>query len=155
MSLDLRAELKQAKPFGNLREEAHVSVARTAAVLHDAFERILKPHGLSAAQYNVLRILRGAGDEGLCRYEVRERMVTRMPDVTRLLDRLEDAGLITRLRGTEDRRLVSTRLTKKGRHLVADLDGEVAAEHSRRLGHLSDRQLQSLIDLLALAREGA
>lgn len=152
MSPDLRQELRQRKPFANLQQEAHLNLARTGAGLQDAFERMLKPHGISATQYNVLRILRGAGPEGLCRHEIRDRLVTRMPDVTRLLDRMEDAGLVTRVRSTEDRRLVATRLTDRGRKLVDSLDAPVAEEHRRRLAHLSEKQLRTLIELLTLAR---
>ena len=83
---DLRIEIRQQKPFASLEQEAFLNIERTGAVLHDAFERMLKPHGISMTQFNVLRILRGAGEKGLCRNEVRDRLVTRMPDVTRLLD---------------------------------------------------------------------
>src|SRR5688500_12106387 len=110
MPPDLREELRQSRPFATPSHEAHLSVLRTAAVLTDAIEQALRPYGITGAQYNVLRILRGSPD-GLCRNEVRDRMLTRMPDVTRLLDRMEDAGLIWRARGVEDRRLVTTRLT--------------------------------------------
>jgi DNA-binding MarR family transcriptional regulator len=151
----LRDEIRQRKPFDGLEQEAFLSIGRTEAALRDGFERILKPHGISLTQYNVLRILRGAGPEGLCRNEIRDRLVTRMPDVTRLLDRMEDARLVTRVRSTEDRRLVTTRLTRDGRALVDRLDGPVATEHRRRLGHLSRGRLQTLIDLLALVRRRA
>lgn len=152
MSPDLLAELRQLRPFASLQEEAYVGVALTAAVLQDAFERMLKPHGISAAQYNVLRILRGAEPEGLCRFEVRDRMISRMPDVTRLLDRLEKSGLISRVRGTEDRRVVLTRLTDQGRELVDALDAEVEAEHQRCLGHMDEKELRKLMQLLETAR---
>ena len=154
MSSDLREQLRQRKPFESLQQEAYLNLARTEALLSDALEQVLKPYGISGTQYNVLRILRGAESNGLCRYEIRDRLITRMPDVTRLLDRMEDAGLVTRVRGSEDRRLVSTRLTKAGRELVDSLDEPVNEEHRRRLGHLSDAQLRTLIELLGLAREG-
>ena len=153
MTPDLRTEIRQARPFASPEQEAHLNIGRTDAVLSDALERMLKPFGISGTQYNVLRILRGAGPEGLCRNEVRDRLLTRMPDVTRLLDRMEDAGLIVRTRSTEDRRLVSTRLTTRGRELVDSLDAPVAAEHRRRLGHLSEQQLRTLVELLTLARQ--
>lgn len=153
MARDLRDDLRQSKPFESLQQEAHLNVARTAAMLGDAFERLLRPYGISATQYNVLRILRGAGAEGLCRNDVRDRLLTRMPDVTRLLDRMEAAGLVTRARSTEDRRLVTTRLTDRGRQLVDSLDRPVADEHLRRLGHLSDDELRMLIRLLTRVRE--
>jgi DNA-binding MarR family transcriptional regulator len=100
----------------------------------------------------VLRILRGAGDEGLCRNEVAERLLNRMPDATRLLDRMEAAGLVTRERSSEDRRLVRTQITKKGRQLVDSLDEPVEKEHERQLGHMSEKQLRALIDLLTVVR---
>ena len=153
MSPDLREELRQQKPFESLYQEAHLSIARTQAVLDDAFEQLLRPYGVSAAQYNVLRILRGAPHDGLCRNEVRDRMLTRMPDVTRMLDRMEHAGWITRTRSTEDRRLVTTQLTPEGRALVDSLDEPVAEEHRRRFGHLGDAQLRTLVELLALVRQ--
>src|SRR5512137_1407261 len=114
MAADLRTELKQTRPFRSAREEAWLSIQRTAAVLEHAFETWLKPSGITATQYNVLRILRGAGSDGLCRNEIRERMVRRVPDVTRLLDRLEEQGLIGRARGGSDRRFVNTRVTRAG-----------------------------------------
>ncbi|HEX3157868.1 MAG TPA: MarR family transcriptional regulator [Gemmatimonadaceae bacterium] len=155
MPNDLRAELQQRKAFASQQQETYLNVARTAAVLSDALEQMLKPYGVSATQYNVLRILRGAGPDGLCRNEVRDRLLTRMPDATRLLDRLEAAGLVTRVRSTADRRLVTTRLTTRGRALVDELDSPVAAEHERCLGHLAPGQLRTLSELLTLARQAA
>lgn len=150
---DLREELRQRKPFGSLTQEAHLNLGRTTAVLQEGIDRVLKPFGLSGTQYNVLRILRGAEPGGLCRHEIRDRLISRMPDVTRLLDRMEQAGLVTRERGEADRRLVSTRLTAKGRELVDSLDGPIAEEHERQLGHLDEGQLRTLIRLLTLARD--
>jgi len=153
MTPALRDELRQRKPFTSLEQEAFLNIGRTAAVLRDGLEQVLTPQGISLTQYNVLRILRGAGPEGLCRNEIRDRLVSRMPDVTRLLDRMEAGGLVTRVRSTEDRRLVTTRLTARGRDLVDSLDGPVAAEHQRRLGHLSKAQLRTLVELLTLVRQ--
>lgn len=152
MPADLRTEIRQRKPFTSTGHEAHLSIQRTAAVLQDAFEQLLRPYGISGVQYNVLRILRGAPD-GLCRNEVRDRMLTRMPDVTRLLDRMEEAELIWRARGTEDRRLVTTRLTAEGRRLVDELDDVVAAEHRRTMVNLSEPEQRTLTDLLARVRD--
>ena len=152
MSPDLREELQQTRPFVSLEQEAFLNLLRTQAELSDSFEQMLRPHGLSGTQYNVLRILRGAGPEGLCRNEIRGRLLTRMHDVTRLLDRMEAAGLVTRARSTEDRRQVGTQLTERGRALVDQLDAETAQEHRRRLGHLTESQLKSLVELLTLAR---
>lgn len=153
MSSALQDELRQQKPFTSLAQEAHLSIGRTEVVLQEGLERVLRPHGISATQYNVLRILRGAGPGGLCRHEIRDRLLTRMPDVTRLLDRMEEAGLVVRERGTEDRRLVSTQLTTRGRELVDTLDEPVAEEHARAFGHLGDEPLRTLIQLLALVRQ--
>ncbi len=153
MPSNLRAELQQRTPFQSLQQEAHLNLVRTHALLQDAFDELFKPYGLSSTQYNVLRILRGAEPGGLCRNELRDRLVTRMPDVTRLLDRMEDVGLVKRERDTNDRRMVTTLLTKQGRRLVADLDDVVAAEHQRTLGHLNKTQLGALVELLSLARE--
>jgi DNA-binding MarR family transcriptional regulator len=148
----LREELRQQKPFRSLREEALLNIARTEAVTRERLERVLAPHGLSMTQYNVLRILRGAGKAGLCRNDIGDRLVSRMPDVTRLLDRMESAGLVSRIRSTEDRRLVNTTLTAKGRSIVDDLDAQVAAAQKAQLGHMTSEQLRTLVDLLGLAR---
>lgn len=152
MTPDLRTELKQRKPFVSLQQEAQLNIVRTSNLLADAFEQLLKPHGITGTQYNVLRILRGAEPGGLCRNEVRERLLSRMPDATRLLDRMEEAGLVTRSRDGGDRRLVTTRITRQGQRLVDDLDGLVEEEHQRRLGHLSEQQTRTLIKLLTLVR---
>ena len=149
----LQDDLRQGKPFTSLHEEAFLSVARTEAVLHDGLDRVLGPHGLSLTQYNVVRMLRGAGPAGLCRNEIRDRLITRMPDVSRLLDRMEAAGLVHRVRGAADRRLVNTTLTERGSELVNQLDAEVTALHAGQLGHLNKTQLRSLIELLSMARE--
>jgi DNA-binding MarR family transcriptional regulator len=153
MSPSLRAELRQRKPFTSLHQEAQLNIYRTSAVLADAFERLIEPYGVSPTQYNVLRILRGAEPGGLCRNDLRDRMLTRMPDVTRLLDRMEAAGLVQRARDAEDRRLVTTRITGEGRRLLGELDPVVEQEHLRRLGHLDAGQLRTLVDLLTLVRE--
>lgn len=153
MTPDLRQELSQNKPFRSPHQEAQLSVVRTASLLTDAFEKLLKPYDITAAQYNVLRILRGAQREGLCRNELRCRLLTRMPDVTRLLDRMENAGLVARAREGDDRRRVSTTITAKGRRLVDKLDDVVAAEHQRRFGHLGRDRLNDLIETLAEVRE--
>jgi DNA-binding MarR family transcriptional regulator len=150
----LRSEIKQRKAFASLEQEALLSIERTAAVLGHAFAEALKPHGITPTQYNVLRILRGAGRGGLCRNEVRDRLVAQVPDVTRLLDRLEEAGLVERERSTEDRRLVATRITADGLALLRSLDEPVLVMHKEHLGHLSAKQLRTLTHLLALARGG-
>jgi len=136
------------KPATSLQHAAQLSVIRTGAMLQDDFERMLAPYGLGGAQFNVLRILRGAGTGGLCRNELRDRMLTRMPDMTRLLDRMERSGLVVRTRKDEDRRMVTTRLTREGRQLIDSIDADAAREQKRRFRSLSDTQLHALIDLL-------
>lgn len=152
MDLRLQDEIKQRKPFGSLEQEATLNVVRTGAVLNDLLDQLVKPYGLSMPQYNVLRILRGAEPSALCRNEIRDRMVTRMPDMTRLLDRMEEAGLVARNRETDDRRLVLTRLTDEGHRLLDEIDPLVVAEHERRFGNLRREDLKTLIELLTTVR---
>ena len=154
MSPGLQQDLKQKKPFRSLQQEAYLSVVRTSTALTDAMEELVKSRGISATQYNVLRILRGSDAEGLCRNALRDRMLTRMPDMTRLLDRMEEAGLVVRVREGEDRRMVMTRITAKGRALLDALDAPVMALHRKQMAGLTDAQLRSLSDLLTLVRDG-
>ena len=155
MPRDLRLDLRQAKPFRSLEEEAFLNLARTASELGDSLELLLKTYGISAAQYNVLRILRGAGPAGLCRNEIRDRLVARMPDVTRLLDRLEALGYVRRQRDTDDRRQVATFLTDVGADLLARLDVPIETTHKQQLQHLTADELRTLIALTTRARQGA
>jgi DNA-binding MarR family transcriptional regulator len=150
---DLKTELKQRRPFRSLEHEAHLSIQRTAAELEHEFETLVKPFKVTATQYNVLRILRGAEPTGLCRNEIGSRMLRRVPDVTRLLDRLEQSRLIVRDRGGDDRRYVTTRITNAGLQLLAKLDPVVDLLHADRLGHLREADLQTLVELLGRVRE--
>lgn len=154
MTKDLRTDLKQNAPFGSLQQEVFLNLMRTSAELeHDLTER-LKPFGLTLTQYNALRILRGAGPDGLCRNEIRDRMIRPLPDATRLLDRLAEMGLVERGRESDDRRFVTTRITKRGLDLLARMDQPVAAMHATQLGHLSRADLRELANLLTQARKG-
>ena len=153
MPSDLQAELKQNKPFKSLKEEAHLSIRRTAALLEHAFETALKPHKITGTQYNVLRILRGSEPDGLCRNEVGARLVRQVPDVTRLLDRLEDATLISRQRVGTDRRYVTTRITRAGLRLLDQVQHRIDEIHEEQLGHLDQAQLRRLVTLLAAVRQ--
>jgi DNA-binding MarR family transcriptional regulator len=153
MTARLQDELKQTKPFRSLEEEATLSIVRTAAMLEHALAQALRPHGITATQYNVLRIVRGAGPEGLCRNEVGARLVRAVPDVTRLLDRMEEMGVIVRERGDKDRRVVRTRATKKGLDLAARVDADVAAYHGARFKKLDRKALRTLVELLGAVRE--
>ena len=118
----LATALKQNRPFVSLEQEVYLSILRTASELTYAVDQFFRPFDITPSQYNVLRILRGAGADGLCRNEISERMVTATPDMTRLLDRMEKAGWVTRERAEEDRRQVSTHITKPGMELLARLE---------------------------------
>ena len=152
MASQLQAELKQRKPFGSLEEEASLSIKRTAAEMEYLGAELLKQWGITSTQYNALRILRGAGEGGLCRNEIRDRLIARVPDATRLLDRLEDMKLVTRTRVGDDRRFVQTRITKAGLDLLDELHDKVMAVHQQLLGHLGPQKLKQLIELLAEVR---
>ena len=149
----LQDEIRQTRPFACPQQEAHLAVLRTAAVLDHALAEALRAWEITPTQYNVLRILKGAGEEGLCRNEVRERMVARVPDATRLLDRMEAAGLIERERSREDRRFVTTRISAAGLRLLDELEEPVVAIHRDHLGGLDEGELRTLIDLLGRIRE--
>jgi DNA-binding MarR family transcriptional regulator len=152
MSNRLRDEIKQTRPFSSPEQEAFLSLGRTWAVLEHAMAEALKPHGITPTQYNVLRILRGAGEAGLCRSEIIERMIARVPDATRLLDRMEAVALVERERSEEDRRFVTTRITAQGLRMLAALDATILELHQRQFAALDETGLRTLIDLLALAR---
>ena len=140
------------RPRRSLEADAYLDLQRTAAVLTRAVSERLRPEHLSPAQYNVLRILRGAGPGGLACGEIAERMLTRDPDVTRLLDRLEERRLVARTRARRDRRVVRTRVTASGLRLLARLDEPITRMHAAQLGYIGPAKLRALIRLLALAR---
>ena len=149
----LQDEIKQRSPFDSLEQEALLNLLRTADVLMRRIIAVLKPYGLSHSQYNVLRILRGAGEDGLACREIGDRMITHDPDITRLLDRLEARGLVTRTRDQQDRRIVMARVTAEGLRLLAQLDGPIEEVDRRPLEHLGESRLRALIALLEAARE--
>ena len=152
MSLKLVDEIKQSKPFASPETEACLNLKRTAALFEQQLVELLRPYGITPTQYNVLRILRGAGSEGLCRYEVGDRLVAPGPDVTRLLDRLEKTSLISRARDNENRRLVKATITQAGLDLVASLDDPIRRLHITQLGHLGKTNVRALNELLTNAR---
>src|ERR1700757_4601483 len=135
-------------------EATFLELLRTTDLLSRGLVRIMKTEDLSPTQYNVLRILRGA-PEGLACGEIANRMITRDPDVTRLLDRLEKRELISRCRETKDPRNVMGRLPPEGLKLLARLDEPVQAAHRKQLGHLGRERLQALTELMSLARSRA
>lgn len=150
--MSLGREIKKSRPFDSSEQEAMLNVLRTADLLAAEVADVLKPFGLSATQYNVLRILRGTGPDGLPCGEVAQRMITRDPDVTRLLDRMEKRKLISRCRDTRDRRVVCATIAATGEKLLSKLDPVVIEAHRKQLGHLTTEQLAQLIELLELAR---
>ena len=149
--------MKATPQSGNRRgaagaeEAAFLDLLRTTDMLSRALVRVLKTEGLSSTQYNVLRILRGAGEKIPCG-EIARRMITRDPDITRLLDRLEQRRLISRGRESKDRRMVMARITGDGLKVLARLDGPIEATHRRQLGHLGKERLRALTNLLGAAR---
>lgn len=151
--MTLMDEIKQSKPFARPADEALLSILRTAAVLEHAENEVLKAHGLTHTQYNVLRILRGAGKRGLCGRDIAERMVSNVPDVSRLLDRMEETGLIARTRDPDDRRHVTARITPAGRKVVADATPELERATRARATRLSPAAIEGLIRALAAIRE--
>jgi DNA-binding MarR family transcriptional regulator len=149
----LRSEIKQTKPFASAAEEAFLNLLRTSGQLQQALAAELKPYGLTPTQYNVLRILRGAHPEALPCGEVGARMVTPEPDVTRMLDRLERRELVSRRRDRTDRRVVMATIEAPGLELLSRLDRPVVDWLDQHLGHLGDDRLDTLIELLQLARK--
>src|SRR5579863_3230059 len=146
-------QLKNRRPgMPSSEEAAFLDLLRTTDMLSRGLVTILKPEDLSSTQYNVLRILRGA-PEGLPCGEIAKRMITRDPDITRLLDRLEKRGLITRSREAKDRRTVMTRITGEGLKLLARLDEPVQEAHRKQLGHLGRERLNVLMELLREAQK--
>ena len=148
-----RAQNGPSRTAPPLEQEAFLHLMRTADALMRDLEEVFKPAGLSPTQYNVLRILRGAGPgAGMACNQIGQRMITRDPDMTRLLDRLEKRGLITRSRDTKDRRVVHARITDQGLKLIKGLDRPVQDAHRRQLGNLGNKRLKMLSQLLEEAR---
>lgn len=148
-------KIKSDRRHGHSREEdAFLSLWRTADLLSRKLERVLRSAGISPNQYNVLRILRGSPQGLPCR-DIGELMISRDPDITRLLDRLEKANLVSRARETKDRRMVLTRITPQGLRLLTDLDRPITDCHREQLGHLGRQRLRNLLELLEVARQKA
>jgi DNA-binding MarR family transcriptional regulator len=150
----LLKEIHKVKPFDCVQQELFLNLIRTADHLMRGFEELLKPYNLSPTQYNILRILRGSGENGMPCKGIGEHLITRDPDITRLLDRLEARSLITRQRDTKDRRVVSTRLTAEGAKVLRELDKPVVEMHRSQLAHMAEMKITELIDLLEEVRNG-
>ena len=144
----LGKEIKQKKPFQSIEEEAYLNIVRTADTLIRNEERLLKLSELTFSQYNLLRILKGAGDEGLPCIELAERMITYSPDLTRLLDRLEARQLVSRARDEKDRRVVRTRITFGGTELLRRLEKPVKDVHRHQLGVINRERILDLIRMM-------
>ena len=153
MTTQLQHDIKQQAPFAVVQEELWLNLSRTAATVGHGLEQSLRPFGLSLTQYNVLRILRGAGEPGLCQYEIRDRLVAQVPDVPRILDRMEKAGWVERRRGASDRRMVMTALTASGTKLVNDLDEPLVRVMGDMFPSLNSAEIETLNTLLVEARK--
>ena len=148
----VQSEIRQSRPFRSTAQEATVALLRTASVVGRALGRVIEPWGLSLAQYNALRIIRGAGTGGIPTLAIRERMIEEGTTITRILDKLEDAGHIRRERSTPDRRQVMCFATAAGRKLLDEIDPVVDAADEEAVAALSARQLEQLIELLDIVR---
>lgn len=144
--------LDKSRRFDSLEQEAFLNLWRTYDRLHAAEEALFERYDLTPQQYNALRLLRGEGDKKLATLALGSRLVSRAPDITRLLDKLEERGLIQRERPADNRRMVLIGLTDAGRALLAELDGPVRECHVQQLGHLSEETLRQLVSLLQSAR---
>jgi len=143
---------RSTAPGSQLEARIFVALQKAADALGLEGEQLLKPHGLTGTQYNVLRILRGAEPTGLACRGIGERMISHDPDMTRLLDRMEKRGLITRERQTDDRRVIKTRITPAGLTLLKSLDQPVRELHKRQFRHMSAARLHTLAELLEEVR---
>jgi DNA-binding MarR family transcriptional regulator len=153
MKANLRTEIQQRKPFAGLEQEVFLSLQLTAHRLLDPWVLFLKQEGLTPAQYNMLRILRGTYPHGFTCTEISERLIHRDPDITRMTDRLETQKLVRRERAVKDRRVVRVLITEEGLARLKQLDGPVRSMPRRMLGKLGKRQLLQLLKLLAGVRE--
>ena len=149
----LQHELKKKRPFESLEEEAALNLVRTSDQSQIRFARLLRGYGLSSpTQYNILRILRGEG-KPLPILEIASRTVTVVPGITGLIDRLEQAGFVSRMRCEKDRRVIYVALTDQGTKTLADLDEPLHALHRKLMGHMSSSDLKDLVRLLEKLRE--
>jgi DNA-binding MarR family transcriptional regulator len=147
----LQQELKKKQPFDSPEQEAALNVLRTSDRLQIRLDRLLREHGLTSSQYNVLRILRGEG-KPLPILEIASRTIAVVPGITGLIDRLEKAGFVNRLRCEKDRRVIYVALTDQAIEVLAALDEPLLALHRKLLGHLLQAELKELIRLLEKAR---
>ena len=150
---NLQQEIGKAEPFGQPEQEAYLNLVRTHAMFAREFAALFKLHGLSDPQYNALRIIGAAGKAGIKSETVGERMIAQDPDTTRLIDRLQKAGLVVRERSAEDRRCVFITITADGSQLLRRLSRKVKQLHTQQLGHMTTQQLKQFNALLFAARQ--
>lgn len=150
---NLQEEIGKKRPFDHPEQEAYLNIIRTADRLTWACDRLCKAHGVSGTLYNVLRIVQGGGDRGVHTQTIAEHLVTRQPDVTRLVDRLEKLGLVQRERCRVDRRVVWVRITPAGRAKIKAMEAPMTDIHRAQLGHLGRQQLATLNELMFTARQ--
>ena len=150
----LRDEIKQTRPFNSPASEAVVSILRTAAVVQRLLSQVVDAGGITIQQYNVLRILRGAGSIGLPTLAIRDRMIEEAAGITRLLDKLEASGFVIRERSTPDRRQVLCQITPAGLRLLTQLDEPVDAANEGAIATLDDAEKAALVELLGAVRAG-
>ena len=148
----IQVEIRQGRPFGSVRQEATVALLRTASVVRRVLERVVEPFGLSLAQYNALRIVRGAGAGGIATLAIRERMLEEGTTITRQLDKLEDAGLVRRERALPDRRQVICHATDDGKRLLDQIDPLVDASDAAAVATLTEDDVEHLVRLLDAVR---
>jgi DNA-binding MarR family transcriptional regulator len=155
--MSLKDEIGKRGPFQSLEQEAVLNVLKTTEQLHAQATELLKPYGISPTQYNVLRILRGASatcsNSGIACKDIADRMITRDPDMTRLLDRLEKRQLIARTRCPEDRRVVKTSITADAIKMLSELEQPMIDLHQKQVGHLGEERLKQLVSLMEGIRE--
>ncbi len=147
----------KSKPLrapASVEERTFLALLRAADALGQQAEQLMRTAELTGTQYNVLRILRGAGPEGLACRGIGDRMITHDPDITRLLDRMEKRGLITRERQKDDRRVVKARITARGLELLKPLDQPIRDLHKRQFRHMAAAPLKTLYELLEEIRVG-
>src|SRR5450759_1196720 len=150
----LRDEIKQTRPFSSPAHEGVISILRTAAVVQRHISQVVNGSGITIQQYNVLRILRGAGSAGLPTLAIRNRMIEEAAGITRLLDKRETAGHVVRERSTPDRRQVLCHITPAGLRLLTQLDEPVDAANDYALAMLDDAERHALVELLGAVRAG-
>lgn len=153
MAINLQDEIRQTKPFARKSSEALLSILRTATLLEHEQNEALRAHDITLTQYNVLRILQGAGGDGLCGRDIGERLISKVPDVSRLLDRMDEMELVSRQRDAADRRHVTARISAKGRRLLVQATPDLEALERKRFKTLRPRAVASLVSALATVRK--